>query len=185
MSGDSAKRHHRPTLAALAVLMPLALGRTAQAQIQVPTEHDDILAVWAGKYDFNANRHPAAEFGAEYRPRLDLWIFQPMVGAMHTTNDATDAFAGFSTDVIFYDRVVLRPAIAVSAYARGAAKDLGYGLEFRESAELAYRFDDNSRLGIEAYHLSNAGLGHRNPGEETIAMIYSLPTAKIGHWLGE
>lgn len=179
-------RHHRSALAALAVLvLVLTLGRAAQAQIQVPTEHDGIIAAWAGKYDFNANRHPAAEFGAEYRPGIDLWILQPMFGAMHTTNGATDAFAGFSTDIIFYQRAVLRPAVAVSAYARGAGKDLGYGLEFRESVELAYRFEDNSRLGIEAYHLSNAGLGHRNPGEESIAVIYSLPTAKLSHWFGD
>lgn len=163
----------------------LVLGHAAQAQVQVPTTHEGMLAVWVGKYDFRTDHNPAAEFGLEYRPGLDLWIFQPMFGVMHTTNGATNAFAGLSTDIIFYDRVVFRPAVAVSAYSQGDGKDLGDGFEFREAAELSYRFEDNSRLGVLFYHLSNAGLGSRNPGVESIGLIYSLPTAKIGRWFGD
>lgn len=174
----------RLAIGAIALLM-LAGAPRAQAQVQVPTTHEGMLAVWAGKYDFRTDRDPAAEFGVEYRPGLDLWIFQPMVGVMHTTNGAANGFAGLSTDIIFFDHVVFRPTVAVSGYSHGAAKDLGDAFEFRESAELAYRFEDNSRLGVLFYHLSNAGLGRSNPGVESIGLIYSLPTAKIGRWFGD
>jgi hypothetical protein len=172
-------------LAAIALALFVVAGvGGAQAQVQVPTTHEGMLAAWVGKYDFNYNDKPAAEFGAQYRAPLDLWIFQPMVGLMHTTNGATNVFAGVSTDVIFFDRAVFTPGAAISGYSRGSGKDLGDGFEFRLSGEFSYRFDDNSRLGLLVYHLSNADLGRINPGEESIALIYSLPTAKIGRWFG-
>ncbi len=171
--------------AVAATLLVFASARNADAQVEVPTTHEGMVAAWVGKYDFNYNYKPAAEFGALYRPPLDLWIFQPMVGLMHTTNGATNVFAGISTDVIFFDRVVFTPGAAVSGYSRGSAKDLGDGFEFRVSGEFSYRFDDNSRLGLLVYHLSNADLGRINPGEESIGLIYSLPTAKIGRWFGD
>ncbi|MCC7049307.1 MAG: porin family protein, partial [Alphaproteobacteria bacterium] len=72
-------------------------------------------------------------------------------------------------------------------YLQGNGRDLGYLVEFRSSAELAYRFDDYSRLSLGIAHLSNASLGGegpglllptapaRNPGVETLTLSYSMP----------
>ena len=48
-------------------------------------------------------------------------------------------------------------------------------LEFRTSAELAYRFDNNNRIGVAITHLSNANIYNQNPGTETITLNYSVP----------
>jgi lipid A 3-O-deacylase len=152
---------------------------TAAAQIQFAPDVPATLSVWGGAYDFVKNDNPAAEFGLQYRPDMKLWIFQPMVGAMHSTNGATHVFAGISVDVVFFDRLVARPSFAPGYYSRGAGKDLGHPIEFRSAFELAYRFDDSSRLGIEVYHLSNAHLGAKNPGEESLTLMYTLPLSRI------
>jgi hypothetical protein len=32
-----------------------------------------------------------------------------------------------------------------------------------------------SRLGLAVHHMSNAGLTRRNPGEQSIVVMYSIP----------
>jgi lipid A 3-O-deacylase len=150
------------------------------AQAQDPS----FVSISFGRYDFNRQKHPGWEGGMQYRSDQKLWIFQPMAGFMHNQHGSTDIYAGISLDVFFGNRFVFRPSFAPSWYVRGAGQDLGYWLEFRSAAEFAYRFDDRSRLGVEVYHISNAHLGDKNPGEESINLVYSLPTTTIAGWFG-
>lgn len=158
----------------------LGLGVPGPAQAQDPS----FLTLSVGRYDFNRQKDPTWEGGIQYRSDLKLWVFQPMVGFMHNGHGTTDLYAGISLDVFFGNRFVIRPSFAPSYYHRGGGEDLGYGLEFRSAIEFAYRFDDRSRLGLEVYHMSNAGLGKTNPGEESINVVYSLPVTKIASWFG-
>ncbi len=68
------------------------------------------------------------------------------------------------------------PSFAVGGSHEGDGKELGGTLEFRSAIELAYRFDDRSRLGIQVGHLSNAGIYAENPGTEFAILNYSIPT---------
>lgn len=163
---------HRFTAAFFAVL---ALCATApQAMAQDP----GFLTFGAGAFDFHRN-DAAAQFELQYRPELKLWIFNPMIGASGTTDGALYGYAGLSVDVFFGNRFVLRPSVAAGAYHRGNGRDLGGVLEFRSGAELAYRFDDRSRLGVEISHRSNASIYNKNPGEETLMLFYHLPVSKL------
>ena len=139
----------------------------------------------AGSYDFNRQKQPAVEYGMQYRSDLKLWIFQPMAGFMVNTNSSSMLYAGISLDIFFGNRIVLRPSFAPGWYNRNRGEDLGYPLEFRSAVELSYRFDDRSRLGVELYHMSNAHLGDKNPGEESINLVYSLPTTTLSKWFGD
>ena len=47
--------------------------------------------------------------------------------------------------------------------------------EFRTGAEFDYRFDDLNRLGVGMYHISNAGIGQKNPGVELVTVILTMP----------
>jgi hypothetical protein len=98
------------------------------------------LVVSGGYYDFNRQKHPGFEFGAQYRSDQKLWIFQPMVGVMRNSHASTDIYAGVSLDIFFGSRFVVRPSFAPSLYLRGAGQDLGHPLEFRSAIEFAYRF---------------------------------------------
>jgi lipid A 3-O-deacylase len=60
--------------------------------------------------------------------------------------------------------------------------DLGFRLEFYSFAELSWEWSRERRLGLRVGHLSNAGLGRRNPGTETLSLLVSLP---LGHVLAD
>ena len=82
-------------------------------------------------------------------------------------------------------RIVLTPSLAVGLYDNGHDRDLGTPFpEFRSAVELAYRFDDRSRVGVMFNHISNAGLGKVNPGTEQLMLSFSYPLANIAAMLG-
>jgi hypothetical protein len=165
---------HRLALAGLVVLFCAAM--TPQAKAQDPS----FLTFGAGAFDFMDDDHRAAQFELQYRSGLKLWIFQPMVGVNASTDGSAYAYAGLSVDIFFGNRLVLRPSFAPGLYHDGDGKDLGSALEFRSALELAYRFDDRSRLGLEISHRSNAGIDEDNPGEESLMLFYHLPLT--GWW---
>jgi len=164
-------------LQAFAVALCLVVtGFAASAQAQDPS----FLTFSGGYFDFNRQKNTSAEAGVQWRGSEKLWIFQPMAGIMGTSDISGNIYAGISLDIFFGNRLVFRPSFAPGLYTKGSkGHDLGHTIEFRSGAELAYRFDDRSRLGLEIYHLSNAHLGDKNPGSESIILTYSVPTSKL------
>ena len=92
--------------------------------------------------------------------------------------------AGILMDISFGRRVVATPSFAPGYYARGSGYNLGHAIEFRSQFELAYRFDDRSRLGVSFGHMSNAGIGDKNPGTESLMLNYSIPLSSIAGLFG-
>ena len=70
---------------------------------------------------------------------------------------------------------IITPGVKVGGYSQGDSKDLGYGIEFHDSIEVTYRFNDGQRVGAVLSHMSNASLGNKNPGTEIIQAVYSFP----------
>lgn len=132
----------------------------------------------AGVYDLG-KEYESAMIQAEYRGEQLLWHFKPMVGAAVEQHGAGYIYAGVLLDLYLTNRVVLTGNFAPSFYWQGGGKDLGLPLEFRSGIELAWRFDDRSRLGVSLHHLSNASLGDDNPGTETLLLYYALPVDKL------
>ena len=104
-----------------------------------------------------------------------FWPVAPFLGVQGTSDGAFYGYGGFGVDVYFAPNLVLTPNVAAGYFAPGSGTRLGYPLEFRSGAELAYRFADTSRLGVAVHHISNAGLGKHNPGEQEILLMYSVP----------
>jgi len=158
-------------LLGLALLGP----KPGQAQVFDAVDNEPaFVAVGLGAFDA-LDDDTAAQMNFEYRSNLRLWIFKPYGGLFATTDGAVYGYAGFRVDLFFGNRFVLTPSTAVGAFKRGGGKQLGSVLEFRSGVELAYRFDDRSRLGVGLFHLSNASVGSRNPGEESLLVYYALP----------
>lgn len=88
--------------------------------------------------------------------------------------------AGFYSDFDLGSRFILSPSISVGAYHDGDGKDLGGVIEFRSAIELAHRFYNKSRLGLQFGHLSNAHIYDSNPGEEFLIVNYLIPITSIG-----
>lgn len=134
------------------------------------------LSLGVGYYNVAEDTGQAAEFRLEYRSDLKLWIFKPFVAAAATSSGSVFIGGGILADIYLGRRLVLSGSFGPFYYAQGASDfDLGYPLEFRSQAELAYRFDNRARLGVAISHYSNAGLGDGNPGSETISLNYSIP----------
>lgn len=136
------------------------------------------VSVGAGTYDWNRQKDEGVEVRVEYRhDKKYLGFFKPFV-AVAATNSSNSFFvgAGVLADIYFGKRVVLTPSFAPHYYNGGNTKlDLDYALQFRSQVELAYRFNDRSRLGFAVSHYSNASLGKTNPGTESAQIYYSIP----------
>lgn len=163
---------------ALAILISGAPANKAAA------DDPAFLTIAAGAWDFNKRDDQGAEFRLEYRSDEKIWELKPF-GAIAGTN--TGSFfigAGVLMDIYFGRRWVVTPSFAPHYYSQGSSdKDLGHELEFRSQLEIAYRFDDRSRLGLSVSHYSNASIGDKNPGEESLMLNYSIPTTSITNWL--
>jgi hypothetical protein len=71
--------------------------------------------------------------------------------------------------------LVISPGFAPGYYNSNGGKRLGYALEFRSTLEATYKFENGQRLGAQIAHLSNANLGNKNPGTETVEVVYTHP----------
>ena len=159
----------------------LWLGASAPASAQDMLKDDpDFLSVGVGYYDFNRQKDEGAELRLEYRSDYKLWIFKPFAAAAYTSTEQGFVGAGVLVDVYFGNRIVVTPSFAPHWYTGGNDDlDLGHALEFRSQLEIAYRFDDRSRLGLAVSHYSNASIGDTNPGSETVMLYYSIPMSHI------
>ena len=142
----------------------------------------DYLTVSAGWFDLNRKKDEGAEFRLEYRSDHKLWELKPFATLAVASNGMTFIGAGVLMDVYFGKRWVLTPSFAPTWWrGKTSSLNLGHAVEFRSQMELAYRFDDRSRIGLSISHYSNASLGDYNPGTEALMVNYSMPFSKIAN----
>ncbi len=156
------------------------LGASAHATAPV-----DYLSFGTGVYNVMKERWRSWEFDLEYKfhirslPSPNRYLeFRPLIGVMATVQGSVYAYLGLNFDLLFWDHLLLAPGFAAGYFSKGHGKDLGYPLEFRSGVELAWQFSDQRRLGLHFYHLSNASIGHKNPGEESFVFFYDIPLVK-------
>lgn len=156
-----------PAFLAAVNLFPSGAARAA--------DDPDFLTFAGGKFDILRNREEDMELRLDYRFGNKFWIFKPFLTGAYATNNSSFIGAGVLVDIYLGRRFVLTPQFSPTWW-RGKTSnlDLGHELEFRSRLELAYRFDDRSRIGISIDHSSNAGLGDGNPGVESVMLNYSV-----------
>jgi hypothetical protein len=159
----------------LTVVLVLSLGTSAKAADGM---QDDpaFISIGSGYYDFNRKKEAGVEMRLEYRSKTKLSVFKPFAAIAATSTSQGFVGAGILVDLYFDRRFVITPSFAPHYYWGGNNKlDLGHNLEFRSQLEVAYRFDDRSRLGLAISHYSNASIGNTNPGTETATVYFSVP----------
>ncbi len=162
----------------------LCLLAVAAFALSTPTakaaDDPDYLTVGAGWFDFNRQKDQGGSFSLEYKSDYKLWELKPFATMNVATNGMTFIGAGVLMDVYFGRRWVVTPSFAPTWW-QGKTDDLdmGHAVEFRSQVEIAYRFDDRTRVGLSVAHYSNASLGDTNPGTETVMLNYSIPFSKI------
>ena len=143
------------------------------------------FSVASGVYNLLQDKWRTAELDLEYKFHLKclkspyhFLEFRPLVGAMTTLKGSVYAYLGINFDLLFLDHLLIAPGFAAGYFYKGQGRDLGYPIEFRSGVEFAWQFSDQSRLGVHFYHLSNASIGRKNPGEESLVMFYDIPIKK-------
>ncbi len=169
--------------ARLGVLLMLAMitARSAAAQVSFGSPGDPPrVALGGGAFDLlpDTKKEHAATVGlmeSEYRFGDVWWILSPFIGVMGTGQGAFYGYFGFGFDINFPYSLVLTPSAAAGYFHHGQGIDLGSWWEFRTGGELDYRFADQRRIGIGFYHMSNAGIGRENPGQEMANLVFTMP----------
>jgi lipid A 3-O-deacylase len=160
--GPDLVRADEPVTAAFAHLGPIVVhGNEA-----------DNLLLGAGVFDL---RHdPSAAGTIEYRFGRKVFVVGLTLGLMANTDGGLFGYVGVYGD-LSYKKLYVTPQLAMGGYREGGSQDLGGVFEFRESLDIAWRFDSGHRLGIRAAHISNASIYDINPGEEELLLTYSFP----------
>jgi lipid A 3-O-deacylase len=143
------------------------------------SDDPDLLEFQLGSFDVRRAHSFAYEF--EYRSAYKIFDFvKPMVGVLSTSQSAVYGYGGFAVDFYFGRHIVVTPSLAIGVYGRGNDAGLGAAFpQFRTALEIAYRFDDASRVGVEVHHISNAGTSGKNPGAETALLTYAYPLSRL------
>ncbi len=155
-------------------------GMMCAASLSAGPRYDQV-SFYSGVFDLMRERHRTFEFGVEYKffpswgSPLHFMAFRPLLGVMANALKSTYLYGGIDFDLFASDHFVITPGFAAGWYSAGDGKNLGYPLEFRSCLETAWQFNDQGRLGVMFYHISNAGLGSRNPGEESLVLFYDIP----------
>jgi len=154
---------------------------TSISAAQIP----DLFSVAIGTFEITREKWRTCEFELEYKfhvnalkSPLSCLEFRPLVGVMSNMWKSVYVYAGINFDLLFFDHLLIAPGFAAGYYGQGDGKNLGYPIEFRSGIELAWQFSDWRRLGVHFYHLSNASLSRRNPGEESLVFFYDIPIRK-------
>ncbi len=137
-------------------------------------------AVWAGRFDVLEN-DGTDEIGGELRfipvsaGEVPVpWTISPAIGAMRTSDHATFVHVGFRLDLPVTDRFTLTPQLGAGRYRPGNGKILGGHFHFRSGIEASFRLGARTCIGLLFYHLSNSGIRHHNPGEESLVVQWAV-----------
>jgi hypothetical protein len=129
------------------------------------------LLVGSGWFDANRRRDQAAEGRLEFRFGTFAGGLRAVVATIATTDGSLFAGAGVAYPVRL-GRWDVTPSFVPGLYRQGGGRDLGYPLEFRSQLELGCQLTRGPRIALAVSHLSNAGLGSSNPGQESLTMNF-------------
>jgi len=116
----------------------------------------------------------------EARSYRDWQRLRPWGGVTLVDSGAWFAGAGVIYDVRLSPRARLTLGSGPFYYTHEEEDDdLGFRLEFYSFAEVTWEWKHDVRLGFRVGHLSNAGLGRRNPGTETLSFVVTVPLGDV------
>lgn len=113
---------------------------------------------------------------AEYKSGCYLWHYlRPQLTFLQSEYGSGFIGLGVGWECYLTKKFLVIPSFTPGIYWKGNGKKLGYPLEFRSALELAYEMENQMRIGVEIFHVSNAHLSHRNPGFNALLLKMSIP----------
>lgn len=126
---------------------------------------------------FSHSRARSASFGAEWQPGVKIaGVLQPLFGGFVSTKGAFMGYGGVGIPMKLTQHIMLMPSVSVGGYEEGHdGYDLGRRLAYRFGTELAYIFDSQSRIGLNAHIITNGTSLDRDDRTEVIGITYTTP----------
>lgn len=150
---------------------PVPETRVVEAQ-----ENPSFFGLSVGLYDPFSHGKASTSFNAEWQPRMKMaGILQPIFGGMVTTGGSLYGYGGIGLPLKMGEHIKFMPSVAAGLYKRGGGYDLGQTVVFRTGAELAYQFDDKSRVGLNFHVLTNGTSTSRHDRTEVLGLSYTIP----------
>jgi len=158
----------RMAVAASIAASLLSFGSPAKAESRV------LVTGGLGAFDFLHN-YTAAEGRLELRFAESFLYLKPSIGTFFTTKGSVYTYFALRFELPLGKHFMIVPIAAVGDYEKGNGKDLGSHVEFKTGAEFDYVFTNGLRIGPAFDHVSNAGIGKKNPGEENLLLMVTVP----------
>lgn len=146
--------------------MSLALAGASQAQEWV---------VGLSGWELRSGANAALSFELHGKPRWDYgWLKLGLGAGVGADTDGTYWIGGgVVAEAPLSQRWFVQASVMPGFYhAATPQADLGSDFEVRSLLGLGYRFDSGSAVSLAAGHLSNANVGHMNPGTNGIMLRY-------------
>ena len=123
---------------------------------------------FSGVFDITNEAKNSELFGVQHSNEdlfKDTFLgkISPITGFMMTADSATYLYTGVQAEYEI-GKLNLTPSFSPGYYTTGDGKDLGSPLEFKTEVQLSLELLPGSKLGYSYNHVSNAGLGDKNPG---------------------
>lgn len=164
------------TVAAPAAAAPLPPPVPESRTVDVQPD-TSFFGLSVGLYDpFTHSGRTSTAFNAEWQPGVKIvGTLQPLFGAMATTRGALLGYAGVGVPFNITDHVFLMPSLSIGGYLPGGDYDLQRHIVERPGVELAYQFDDKSRLGLNFDVITNGKSFQARDRSEMVALTYTMP----------
>jgi hypothetical protein len=113
-----------------------------------------------------------------------LWRASTVSGLVASARGAFYLYGGLQLRFLLPYAIAASPSLAAGVYEAGAGLDLGHSIEFRSALLVELPVSSRIRVSAVFFHLSNAGLGARNPGTEGAGLGVSfVPEEAILNWI--
>jgi len=160
-----------PAATATPLSAPVPESRTVDVQPDT-----SFFGLSVGMYDPINQGSKSTAFNIEWQPGLKIvGTLQPLFGAMATTRGAMMGYAGLGVPFNITSHVFLMPSLSLGAYNPGNDFDLKRHIVERPGVELAYQFDDKSRLGVSFDIVTNGESFQGRDRAEMLALTYTMP----------
>ena len=97
---------------------------------------------------------------------------QPITGIMVTPDYQGYIYTGLQLNKKIGDNLTLTPSFTPGLYSRGKGKPLYHILQFKSEIQISWKSKNKNTFGFSFNHISNAGIGERNPGANNYMFNY-------------
>jgi hypothetical protein len=133
-----------------------------------------------GLYDAFKTDDLAASFGVEWQPGVKIaGVLQPLFGAFVTSDGSFLGYGGVGVPVKVHKNWMIMPSVSAGYYEEGDGFDLDRKLAYRVGAEIAYVFENESRLGLNVHTITNGTSLDTDDRTEIISIKYTTPLGNI------